>query len=327
MEEIVGNDYRFRLNRNASNYQEILSDIRNELSKNEELHYSQNQGSWQSHFHIDDIDKIVQVIMVADYTPAPINLSADLFKKIKENIKTNPDEYYAYSMDRGLNEGVIKNCEGIAKTLADKISDTHIKLYNKDGQETFKYYINNLAEMSQLDRYGEAKRLKKKLLNNSYDIVFNKCLTNEKKEFNELWTVYFLVNGTKDLLHAKTDVGSFPMSLKEILYFEDNGKRFSTWGKNLLEHLTIAGVRFDETTDDISGNLLVGGKLGDPLRKVDSEAINKWFKKHKSNVVHYPKFTDEVLETLKTEFPATYEKLNRIMESKPTKGKNKHLKF
>jgi hypothetical protein len=304
-----------------------LSDIKNQLEKNQELHYSQNQGDWQSYFHINETENVIQVIMVADYTPAPVDLSADLLKKIKNNIKTNPNEYYAYSIDRGLNEGVIKNCEGIAKILADKISDTHIKLYNKDGQETFKYYINNLAEMNQLDRYGEPKRLKKKLLNNSYDIVFNKCLTNKKKEFTELWTIYFLVNGTKDLLHAQTDLGVFPLSLKEILYFEDKGRCFSTWGKNFLEHLTMVGVRFDESINDISGNLMIGGKLGEPLRTVDPETINNWFKKHKSNTIHNPNFSEEVLETLKNDFPATYEKLNIIMEAKLVKSKHKHLKY
>src|SRR5579875_484411 len=123
MDETVGNDYRFRLNKDANNYQEILSDIKNQLKQNQELHSSKNLGNWQSYFNVDNSENnVIQVIMVADYSPAPVDLSLELLNKIKQNIKTNPNQYYAYSMDRGLNEGIIKNCAGIAKVLADKIS-------------------------------------------------------------------------------------------------------------------------------------------------------------------------------------------------------------
>jgi uncharacterized protein (DUF2461 family) len=313
MEEIVGNEYRFRLNKDAGNYQEILSDIRNELKKNQKIHESQKSGLWDSHVHIDHND-IIHVIIGGDYSTAPVSLSTDLFKKIRENIKTEPHQYYAYSMDRGENLGAIKNCEGLAKELAEKVLDANMKLTNKDGQETFKYYIHNPSEIEQLTRYGEPTRLKRKLLNNAYQVDFDSAFLNDKKEFNELWTAYLLVNGTKELFPIKTELGFFPISLKEIFYAEDHKKHKRGLGKKILQHLMMVGVKFNETTKDISGNLMIDGNMFATKKYEDPEIINQWFKKNKARFICHPKLPEDVVETLKNEFPATYEKLNKIIE-------------
>lgn len=313
MEEVIGNDYRFKLNKDASNYPEILSDIRDELKENQKIHESKKEGLWDSHVRIDEND-IIHVAIGGDYLTAPVNLSSNLFKKIRENIDINPELYYAYSMDRGQNLGVIRNCEGYAKSLVEKVLDANMKITNKDGQETFKYYISNPSEIEQLSRYGEAIRLKRKLLNNSYQVELDKTFLNEKKEFNELWTAYLLVHGTKELFPIKTDFGIFHVSLKEIFYAEDHKKHKRGLGKKILQHLMMVGVKFNETTKDISGNLMIDGNIFATKKYEDPELINQWFKKHKARFICHPRFPEDVVEILKNEFPATYEKLNKIIE-------------
>lgn len=322
MEKIVGNDYRFKLNENAHNYQEILIDIKNDIDANRKSEESLRKGYWDGYMYIEN--GIVKVTMAADYSEAEVNLSSNTLKKIKENINTDPVNNYSYIIDNGANQGVIKSCQGLAAKLTEKINDIGMQLYNADGQETFKYYINNISEINQLDKYGEEKRLQRKLVDNSYEIVFNQSFNKKENHFDELWIAYFLVNGTKNLIPAATELGPSRLSLKEALYAEDYGKKKSNLGKEMLQKLSLLGVRFSEDTSDISGNLMVGGKLGDPLRKEDPEVINAWIKKNKRAFNHYPRLSEEALNTLKDEFPSTYMKLRIIMQQElPKKCKHR----
>jgi len=329
MEKIIGNDYRFRLNEKAHNYQEIIADIKSDVNKNKKIDETQKSGYWEGHITIQKNE--IRVIMAADYEGAPVSLNPNTIAKIKENIKLDPEYTYAYTIDAGIHEGNIRDCQGIAFNLAQKIDDIGMHLYNTDGQETFKYYINNLNEMKQLDKYGESRRLQRKLLNKSantvstYEIVFNESLTKKENKFDELWVAYFLVNGTKNLIRTNMDLGPASLSLKEILYLEDKKKYRNNWGKEMLQRLTMFGVSFDEGTSDISGNLMVGGKIGDPVRTEDPELINQWFKKNKTKFNHYPTFSDATLNILKEEFPDTYNKLNIIINKEAPK-KRKYTK-
>jgi hypothetical protein len=318
MEKIIGNDYRFRLNENTDNYHEILSDINKEIQENKKLHTENGKGSWDGHVQIENHD--IKVFMSANYENAPIKLSPLILKRIKDNVRTKPEEAYFYTVDvSGINPGTIRNCEGFAKTLAQKIDDMEMYLYEEDGIQAFNYYMAAPSEIHKLDKLGEKKRLQRKLLNNSYEITFNKCFTDEKKEFNDLWIAYFLVHGTKDPFTAKTNYYPQKLSLKEILYFEDNngnGKTKGSWGKTVLKHLNRAGVVFDEGTKDITGNLIFGGKIGEPIRSEDPEVVNEWFHKNKIHLFHVPKFSKDTIETLQREFPATFERLDKIMSKK-----------
>lgn len=310
----IGNKYKIKLNKESNNYQEIVDSIYNDFRKNQRIYEESRVESWLGNIN-ESLDGVITVSMES-YKSAPVTLSSSTEEIIKNNVSKNENESYFYTIDIGENEGFIKSTYGLAKIIAKKLENAGIDTYSIERNEYIEYYIQYPDKLSEINKLAEPNELKAELYDkvSNVNVSFNRCFSaNGNKTLNELWLVYFMVYGTKELFYAQTSpVNKNNISLKEILYAEDNDLNPSTWGKNLLKLFMESGVIFQEDSSDISGYLRVGGRLGYKSELVPCEKINEWFQENKADFIKYPQFTEQTLNILKQKYPGTLEKLENI---------------
>jgi hypothetical protein len=322
MSHWTGNSYVFKLNEQATDYSALVEHIKNDFTRLQNQAHEQGGEYWSGSLKQDN--NVIRIYMTAKKSGAA-ELGNQTLRQVEQHIKADKThQSYVYEYDSGECEGLIMHATGEKITaLIKKIQQANISLKKNQSREVYidqlEHYLHHPENISQLEKEGEKVRLLESLKNQAYQTqtVFGKCFTGENRhKLDQRWLIYFLAYGTSDLLDAQTSpVHRSWVSLKEILYIEDNDQNPSSWGSQVLKYFIQKGVDF--TDCPVSGHLYKYGRFGYATQKVKENEIHNWFEANANNetFIAYPQFSVEVTQWLEKHYPATLDKLNQKIQS------------
>lgn len=314
----TGIKHIWKLNNQEASYEEILKDLQDEISAKYAPECDHGEG-----FSADFSEKNSVVTYKSSGYKNRVShyLSNKLYKKIENNINSNPKECYGF--DVSLNDedtGAIYNLQGYAITIGEHLSNagfadyySKISFYNERGITKFYECINSKEELEQIIKQGEAKRIIKFLRQNKYSQVYESQnffdLKEKQPKLNELWLAYFLAYGTNNQIKINNkNTTNNSLKLKEFLFLQHKDTYYSTWGKYTLQELMKFGVSFDDGIDSVTEFNCNG-------QTVTTSEIENWYQENKTTYQEFPLFSKETIELLKENFPDTFIKLkNKLID-------------